>query len=514
MEASEASEPIRRSSTRLLTVWASSRVGPLTATQTASPVPSYSTLSSPRVLTDARAVFQLSAQFPGPTSPRDFVTLLLTSDRKSQADSVRREGTRQYIIVSKPCKHPDCPPREGIIRGQYESVEMIREIPVDAGASSKASLSTADLPGRDEDGQTDARPPLKAQDRENLLSDRMPPKACLVEWNMITRSEPGGSVPRFMVEKGTPPGIVSDAGKFLKWLRSECAQGHTDSDRVGDAPGSAETQSHTQPGRQERNGQEVGDANGEQDPGFTGHIGILDAIMGAVGASTSVASDPRRNLDDTREMQPEAHDDKNSTSSASDSSDARSFASALDGDNFLENVNNSVAESRSDDSSKAPSYHAAYAKELKKLEERRRKLDAKADRIQKRLEQKRLEDEQKDATAKAKVREKNEKELAKQEAKYKRELKKIEEKREAEERKAEQKRLKAVERDEKAKLLMDLDRMKVERELALKRVEALEAQIGDLKAQNTDLVAKLDKMRLGDASAPPEKTSGSGGPEA
>ena len=38
-----------------------------------------------------------------------------------------------------------------------------------------------------------------------------------IEWLMVTRSDPGGSVPRFMVEKGTPGGIVSDAGRFLKW---------------------------------------------------------------------------------------------------------------------------------------------------------------------------------------------------------------------------------------------------------------------------------------------------------
>ena len=38
-----------------------------------------------------------------------------------------------------------------------------------------------------------------------------------VEWIMITRSDPGGSVPRFMVERGTPGGIVADASKFLDW---------------------------------------------------------------------------------------------------------------------------------------------------------------------------------------------------------------------------------------------------------------------------------------------------------
>ena len=39
----------------------------------------------------------------------------------------------------------------------------------------------------------------------------------MVEWLMVTRSDPGGSVPRFMIERGTPPGIAGDANKFLQW---------------------------------------------------------------------------------------------------------------------------------------------------------------------------------------------------------------------------------------------------------------------------------------------------------
>ncbi|KFY83257.1 hypothetical protein V500_10118, partial [Pseudogymnoascus sp. VKM F-4518 (FW-2643)] len=41
-----------------------------------------------------------------------------------------------------------------------------------------------------------------------------------VEWIMLTRSDPGGSVPRFMVERGTPGSIVADAAKFLNWACS------------------------------------------------------------------------------------------------------------------------------------------------------------------------------------------------------------------------------------------------------------------------------------------------------
>lgn len=48
------------------------------------------------------------------------------------------------MVVSKPCVHPECPPRPGIIRGQYESVEVVREIPGEAMAG-KRSLSYLNL---------------------------------------------------------------------------------------------------------------------------------------------------------------------------------------------------------------------------------------------------------------------------------------------------------------------------------------------------------------------------------
>ncbi|PGH17355.1 hypothetical protein AJ79_01239 [Helicocarpus griseus UAMH5409] len=140
-------------------------------------------------------VYHLSARFPGPASPRDFVALLLTSDvaldvggprvGDANGDVVNSEDggarpPRHFMVVSKPCQHPDAAPRQGYIRGQYESVEFIRELP---------SAS-------DSDGKGGIRP---------------------VEWTMITRSDPGGSVPKWMVERGTPPSIVGDAMKFMDW---------------------------------------------------------------------------------------------------------------------------------------------------------------------------------------------------------------------------------------------------------------------------------------------------------
>ncbi len=75
-------------------------------------------------------VYRLSAQFPGPTTPRDFVTLLVTSSKALQQHGNAHRSPdlapRHYMIISKPCNHPETQPQNGFIRGQYESVEFIR----------------------------------------------------------------------------------------------------------------------------------------------------------------------------------------------------------------------------------------------------------------------------------------------------------------------------------------------------------------------------------------------------
>lgn len=218
-------------------------------------------------------VYHLSAQFPGPTTPRDFVTMLLTTERTAE-----ESGPRQFMIVSKPCLHPQTPERDGFIRGQYQSVEVIREVPVLPSRAKSASMndlsatghpkhpkkerkraeSQASSLGRDavlrnahschpapDENGIDApaaaqspppRTPSEARRRGKTISfagsrgtdakgeyHDIPaddPELNPVEWIMLTRSDPGGSVPRFMVERGTPGSIVADAAKFLNWACS------------------------------------------------------------------------------------------------------------------------------------------------------------------------------------------------------------------------------------------------------------------------------------------------------
>ena len=223
-------------------------------------------------------VYHLSAQFPGPTTPRDFVTLLLTSDAALPDQRKGRNRSRHFMVISRPCDHPDCPPRDGYIRGQYESVEFIREIPreKDRKSMSASNLLSAVKTEEEPANATERDAILRsAMKQSNLSPDDLPvddinirpevkteavregrrrgktisfagsrgesakgerhdnpdagddDESNPVEWIMITRSDPGGSVPRFMVERGTPGGIVADASKFLDWA---CKKEHPEED--------------------------------------------------------------------------------------------------------------------------------------------------------------------------------------------------------------------------------------------------------------------------------------------
>lgn len=194
-------------------------------------------------------VYELSAQFPGPTTPRDFVTLIITTDAMfSEGADGDLASLPTYMIVSKPCQHPDAPEREDYIRGQYESVELIRELPIgkptakEAHAKRPASTRSASTfeggslhpnnalesgssePRGRPRGNTEPPGPVDLNgDSGNETEDPNP-----VEWIMITRSDPGGSVPRWMVERGTPKSITGDAVKFLNWASQPDSRGDGD----------------------------------------------------------------------------------------------------------------------------------------------------------------------------------------------------------------------------------------------------------------------------------------------
>ncbi|KAE8351809.1 hypothetical protein BDV28DRAFT_13235 [Aspergillus coremiiformis] len=147
-------------------------------------------------------IFHVSAQFPKPTTPRDFVSLIVSWEVGVEDGG---EGERCWMMVSKPVEHADAPPCPGYIRGQYESVEFIREIPVQRRDSNTVSESANGVDGEET--------PAQEITKDKGSDEKTNP----VEWIMVTRSDPGGNIPRWMVEKGTPKSICTDAVKFLDW---------------------------------------------------------------------------------------------------------------------------------------------------------------------------------------------------------------------------------------------------------------------------------------------------------
>ncbi|PHH69822.1 hypothetical protein CDD82_7496 [Ophiocordyceps australis] len=446
-------------------------------------------------------VFQLSAQFPGPTAPRDFITLLLTAQQDVG-------GWRQYMIVSKPCMHPDCPPRPGIIRGQYESVEVVREVVSDS-LGGKRSLSHADLQSS------------KGSSRRAL------PRA--VEWIMVTRSDPGGSVPRFMIEKGTPPGIVGDAAKFLQWATAldgaDSASNDAD-DGAEHAEGAEGAEHAEQPALPaEPQGTAVAmrtapmaqgtAADLQQSQQGWGNSGPYSIITGALGAASSVALGLRQQFtmplggmdgsqDGLWESQsaakegsgPSQTDSDEASASDSDSS-TLSFASALE---KSQQAHDTASQSNGMETGGASSAanHDPESKQAQKLAQRRRRIDDEFARTRQKLEAKRRGERERDASKHERELAKHERELAKHEAKYRREMRKLDSKREQQQRKAEARQRKDAARQ--------LDHVRAERDEAIAKAHALQLQVDELQAQNTMLAARLGRRE----DSGPSSSSSSG----
>ncbi|KAI0902262.1 hypothetical protein F4806DRAFT_31453 [Annulohypoxylon nitens] len=497
-------------------------------------------------------VYQLSAQFPGPTTPRDFITLLISSD-----SAIDVPGTpKHYMLVSKPCIHPECPPRQGYIRGQYESVEFIREVKIEKPL--RKTRSSIDLPN--DESAASARSAAESLGRQaSIRSARQAESASplrdgegrrrgktighadigdiidndedydtMVEWLMVTRSDPGGSVPRFMIERGTPPGIAGDANKFVKWISSKSIHDFTESDsedtklkqeaeEAEELTSKKPVPAHTTQSIIRSPSAPLLSAIDEKEEAMeqtnpTGFYGMIsNALNTAASAAASHLPNPFGSVNDDNMSssdisEPPVDDD--------DASSTRSFHS-LEAEDAEENdessskpeesstqltpsVTNGGAESmRSTDSLARSTGASQHDKELKKLEERKRKTEEKLRRAQEKALAKRGStsetSSQREETALQKLREKHEREVAKQQEKYQRELKKLEAKRESEQKKSEARRRKTVEREERNNLAMELDKVRAERDIARKQMEILKEQIGDLQAQNTMLVARLGR---------------------
>ncbi|KAF4552167.1 Hypothetical protein D9617_11g010160 [Elsinoe fawcettii] len=447
-------------------------------------------------------VFQLSAQFPGPTTPREFITLLMTSENalseKSAADG--KHIPRHLVIISKPCDHPGAEERSGYIRGKYESVEMIREIPLHKRSGKAASTSnlldnhSGQKSGR-ERGSTisfaESRgPDAKGEHMDTHESNQEDDEADLnpIEWIMITRSDPGGGIPRFMVERGTPAGIVGDVAKFFDWA---CTK-----EDIPD-PDEQDVEEEMERRKSEAPPPELThmDPTPHQDmPEQTQPNGILATAQQAIENYAPAAV--------TDYLAPKS---QQASSPISDSSSDSSYESA--DDYFQEPILSAeslpLSETLPSDAS-SPSLSrvgtgfAHHDKEIQKLEIQKRKLEAKLSKKRETEASKLASQKGKNDSEATKARERHEREIKKIAERQDKEMAKLEQRKNKEVEKARRKREKQSERDMVGRVTRERDDYRRRVEAVQKENELLREQIGEVQRENTVLVSRLTKLRGGD----------------
>lgn len=527
--------------------------------------------------------------------------MFLTSDQALQKDE---EGNcpRHFMVISRPCLHPDTPARDGYIRGQYESVEFIREIPIKKKSSSTTNLANSGIAnarkrsssllsreailrnaqqnhqGSEETGPQDAaaasdtnlarsdsgrarghtisfdksRGATAKGERMDVHPDDEDIESNPIEWIMITRSDPGGSVPRFMIERGTPGGIVSDASKFLDWA---CAKDindlESDDEEILDEKAEKKEHKH-RPHDHERdlhnyqtNGhlvgiEEISTPKSENIPTLPQPVavqkgpyeerdaqtayssnayssGLYSMITGAAGLAGGfiVSHAPQAVTDrlpsyiqpsiEPSESEPDpdkttapASLRRDSTSTLSSVSSVGSFASALEraatGDKDPDDPDTSSLQTTQSDVDLDGKAAAVKDKELVKLAEKKRKLDEKLEKARTREKSRKSDDTVKEEEAIRKAEEKHEREVRKQEEKYKKEVEKLKRKKAKEERKFEERKKKNEERDEKTRVTRELEEVKGELAVLRKEREILRGQVGELQRENTALAVRVGRL--------------------
>lgn len=473
-------------------------------------------------------VYQLSAQFPGPTTPREFIELLLTTDHgmsdksAAQLEDGRKHIPRSFMIVSKPVTHPEAPGRQGYIRGQYESVELIREIPI----TPAKSKSTSDLldshnetarAGRDRASTlafTESRgPDAKGEQRDlHRASSKVPedPELNPVEWMMLTRSDPGGGIPRFMVDRGTPSAMISDLHKWLDWAATldtkpeeidDVAQPDAHANGIEEQKALPPINTKIEPPIEPIKKSATMPLPNEVPPQPAGVIAHLTQALEAgidQYAPTMVSSYLHGQPEDS--TQADKRYDSSSSSETDSISDA-SFMSAEEMRRQSVGIPTDPSDSQLNLTSTPSIENLKQRKDLNDQEKKVLKLAERKDRLDRKLAQKRVDEESRLARAKvqdgnddAKAQERYARELAKTEAKHKRDMEKLSAKQDKTALKAEEKRRKRDDRDNLSRVARERDEFREQVGLLRREMEILLEQMGDVQRENTILAARVGKL--------------------
>lgn len=352
-----------------------------------------------------------------------------------------------------------------MVRGFYESIEMIREIPLAAD-------------GGAEDAETNP-----------------------VEWIMVTRSDPGGGIPRFMVERNVPSSIVLDAVKFLDWACAKPDEQDAETTaKEGTLDVEAQHDQNRRPSFVESNGISAGVGTSIVDrpsgsirrashrvehESSAASDGIMDQIRHSVEAYVPDALNPlQRTI---------------SSSSSSSSSSSDSFASAEDFTTTRDGlpVDNSIPTPSTMSQEQLPIDDSPHGREMQKIEDKKKQLKEKLDQAQEKHNKDLANESNKTQKEMEKAAEKHSKERKKQEDKFAKEVRKLEERREKETKKLLLKQQKEADKNHLAKAQRERDEHKQRVDILEEENKLLKEQIGELQRENTALVARLGKTDVG-----------------
>jgi flagellar biosynthesis GTPase FlhF len=356
------------------------------------------------------------------------------------------------MVVSIPVSHPEAPPRPNMVRGFYESIEMIREIPVG-------------------DEESEENP---------------------VEWMMVTRSDPGGGIPRFMVERSVPSSIVQDAVKFLDWA---CARNEeAEESAIADEDGTAENHDARLLSITETNGVMAGIGErkferrlSQRPEDNQEREGILDTLKDTAAAYIPEAVNPLQR--------------KYSSSSVSTSSSVDSFASAEQfrtaDRGFPMSDEIPTPSTMSLQSVQVAANDVPQSQEMDKIESRKRQLEEKLEQAREKETEAFLQQAQRSQKETERAAERHKRERQKQEEKFQKEIRKLEERREKEEKKLLARQQKEADKNHLTKAQRERDEFKQRVQILESENKLLKEQIGQLQKENTALVAGVGKMEGG-----------------
>lgn len=466
---------------------------------------------------------------------------MTTDTGLTEKSAAHGEGTsdsklvpRHWMVVSVPIDHPEAPARQGLVRGSYESVEMIREIPL-TPSKSKSTPNLVNTDGTERGrargstiGYAESRgESAKGERMDNHGSSADDPESNPVEWIMVTRSDPGGGIPRFMVERGTPASITADAAKFLDWATT-----------IEDTPDIEEDSRPSQEGvTQQRPAHQIKHQSTEYsaaagnghlagvspqatrsestfEPSHPSHTGVIASLTSAVQSGIEMYAPlvVQNNLPEF--MHPSSRRGYDSDTSSSDDSfesfdDAIDYRTAYEGPrspdplasesdlSMFPDDSSGITEKGLERRGTDSTDHVRYEKELAKLTAKRKQLDDRMERGREDKAKRTRELDEKDEKDAEKTKEKIEKEKKKQEGKYEKELRKLEQKKEKEAKRLEDRQRKNRNKDQLSRVTRERNEYRRQVEILRRENELLHLQLGDLQNQNTLLVQKVGKTGAG-----------------